>query len=250
MLRILSMLGFTAASLVALGQEPDPLAGAPEPLAEAVRKVGRDAGRWAFLQRMVQYDGKGKVREQTLARFDPSQPYDRQWTLLEKNGKAATELQVKKFRKERRERAGSRQTLGELLVLDRARLVEESAGTLIYEVPLRKIEGGRLPPDKFEVLVRVDRAAEALALIEIRLRDSLRIAGLLKVKAGDGFIRFEEVKEGFAPAATEVRLGATGSIAFVKVGSRTEASRTDFRRVKPYDERFQVQIGPLKALDF
>jgi hypothetical protein len=29
-----------------------------------------------------------------------------------------------------------------------------------------------------------------------------------------------------------------------------EASRGDFKRVKPYDERFSVQIGPLKAIDF
>lgn len=37
---------------------------------------------------------------------------------------------------------------------------------------------------------------------------------------------------------------------FVPVGGRMEIRRTDFKRVTPYDERFQVQIGPLKAIDF
>lgn len=250
MLRLLLLVGFMSAWSDARGQEADPLAGAPQPLAEAVRKVAADAGRWAYAQKMVQYDGKGKLREKTVARFDPSQPYDQQWTLVEKDGKAATESQQRRFRKERSDRARNRQTLGELLMLDQATIVDESAATLVYEVPLRKIEGGRLPPEKFKVLMHVDRAAQTLALIEIKLRDSLRVAGVLKVKGGDGYIRFEEVKEGFAPAATDIQLGASGTIAFVKVGTRTEARRTEFRRVKPYDERFQVQIGPLKALDF
>jgi hypothetical protein len=228
----------------------DPLAGAPVPLAAAVRKYGADHLRWAYTQRMVIHDRKGRREQEQVARFDPSQPYDVQWTLLEKDGRPATEREIRKHRKDRADRARNRKTLGELLELGRARVVREDATVLVYEVPLRRGDDTRFPPEKFEVIVHVRMPDETLEMIELRLRDSLRVAGVVKVKNGDGFIRFAPVAEGYSPTVTELSVGAEFSVLLIPMGSRTQATRTDFKRVTPYDERFQVKIGPLKAIDF
>ena len=150
MRRLLFLLLGLAVSLAAqpaADEDPmDPLAGSPEPLAAAIRAYGRDAGRWAYTQQIIQYDRKGRVEQEQLARFDPSQHYDVQWTLLKQNGKEATESQAKKFRKERTKMSKNRRTLGELLVLKEAKLVRESGDELVYEVPLKKDEENRLLP--------------------------------------------------------------------------------------------------------
>lgn len=222
----------------------------PALLDEAIRKFAADHHRWAYTQHMVMQDRKGKVKEETVVRFDPSRHYDEQWTLLRKNGREATEAEVKKHRRERAKRAKDRKTLGELLDLPKAALLSETAEEVRFEVPLRQDEDSRLPPEKFQVVIHVDRAAGTLRLIELNLRAAWRVAGVVKIKAGEGWIRFEPVAEGFGPAVTAVSVGGTGSILLIPVGGRSDATRTEFKRVTPYDERFQVQVGPLQTIDF
>lgn len=252
-MRLLLLASLLTLPVLRASAEPDPadpLAGVPPPLAEAVRALGRDLGRWAYTQQTIRYDRKGGVEERTVARFDPSQPYDVQWTLLERNGETATEAQVRKHRRDRAKRTRDRPSLGELLVLDQAVVVTETPETLVYETPLRKEGNPRLPPEKFRIQLHVDRATQTLRLIELQLRDSLRVAGVVKVKAGEGFIRLEPVAEGYAPTTTAIALAGSASVMFFPVGGKTEVARTEFKRVTPYDERFQVTIGPLKAIDF
>ena len=104
----------------------DPLAGAPEPLREAVRKAGADLGRWAYTMHTHTRDRKGRVTEDTVARFDPSQHYDVQWTLLTKEGRPATESEIRQHRRQRAKLTKNRKTLGELLELNRAVLVPDA----------------------------------------------------------------------------------------------------------------------------
>lgn len=232
----------------------DPFAGVPAPLAAALRSFGKDAPRWAYTQRFVQYDRKGREDESWVGRFDPSQHYDVQWTLLEKNGKAPTESQQKKFRKERAEleRKG-RVRLGEALDVKRAILMQDQADAgdqLIYEVPLRPIEGSKFPPEKFQVFVRIDREKHALRAIDLKLRERVRVAVVFNVKAADARIEFAEVLPGAGPAITMIGGGGTASVLLVPVGGRVEATRSDFKRVTPYDDRFVVKPGPLRTIDF
>lgn len=244
------LLGLTARAATEAAPPPDPLAGAPAPLAEAIRQFGRDADRWAYTQRMVVYNGKGRVQDETLVRFDPSQPDDVQWTLLQRDGRPATESQVKKHRKDMARRDKDRASLGQLLELPRAVVAAETAAEIIYEVPLRKGDNQRLPPEKFQVFVHVDRAKPALGLIEVKLRRSWRVAGVVKVKSGDVRIEFSAVRPEFAPAVTRIAAAGRGSLLLVPVASRTEATRTNFKRVTPYNERLKVKLGPLQLLDF
>jgi hypothetical protein len=241
---------FAAASAIATDDPADPLAGCPEPLAAAIRAFGRDAGRWAYTQHIVQYDRKGRVEQEQLARHDPSRHYDVQWTLLKQNGKDATESQAKKFRKDRAKMSKNRRTLGELLVLKDAKLVRESGDELVYEVPLKKDDDNRLPPEKFEVLVKVHRAPQTLRAIDVQLKKSWRFVGVVNVKSGEAHLTFDTVLPEHGPAVTSISGEGRATILMVPVGAKAEVKRSDFKRVTPYDERFNVKIGPLKAIDF
>ena len=247
-IRLLTLGAITQAAAEA-AQSADPLADVPSPLAEAIRQFGRDANRWAYTQHMVITSGKGRTQEETLVRFDPSQPDDVQWTLLQRDGRPATETQVKKHRKNMAKRTKERVTLGQLLELPRAVVAAETPTQITYEVPLRKGDNQRLPPEKFQVFVHVGRAKPALGLIEVKLRSSWRVAGVVKVKSGEVRIEFAEVRPEFAPAITRLVAEGRGSLLLVPLASRTEARRTDFKRVTPYNERLKVKLGPLEVLD-
>lgn len=232
----------------------DPFAGVPAPLAEALRNYGKDAPRWAYTQRFVEFDRKDRENESWVARFDPSQHYDVQWTLLEKNGKAPSDSQQKKFRKERAklEQKG-RVRLGEALDVKRAvRLADQadSVELLTYEVPLQPIEGSKFPPEKFQVFVKIGREKHDLRTIELKLRERVRVALVLNVKAVDAHIDFAAVRPDAGPAVVKFSAGGTASVMLVPVGGRVEATRSDFKRVTPYDDRFVVKPGPLRTIDF
>jgi hypothetical protein len=229
---------------------PDPFAGVPVPLAEAVKKFGHDVERWACLQKEVIYDQDGKVSEERLVRFDPSLPYDEQWTLIQKNGKDATERQARAYREEKEKHRKDRKTLGELLDLTKASVKEDTPDSITYEVPLRAEGNRRLPPDKFQVLFRVDRARQEFLSVKVKLRRPLRVALVGKIKQAGAALDFTLVDARFAAPLTAIKATGSGSFLFIPVSASYELSRTEFKRVRPYSDRFNVKLGPLKWLDF
>jgi hypothetical protein len=190
------------------------------------------------------------VKDETVVRYDPSQPYDVQWTPLKVDGKEPTERQIKKLREEHTKRRQSRRTLGELLDLAQATVVEETAATVTYEVPLVKSDNMRLPPDKFRVTARVNREQQAFENVAVRLREAFRLMMVLKLNAGEGDMDFTSIDPKYAPPITALRANGEGSILFVPVGGNYSSTRTDFKRVTPYSERFKVKLAPMKFLDY
>ena len=237
-------------------------AAVPALLDAALRKIATDYDRWAYTQTVVEKDDKGKVVSEAVIRFDPSKPYAEQLTPLSVDGKSPSDHQIRKYRKqgekrgeriEKAEREGkepTRQSLGELMDIGRATVVEEDAQSVTFEVPLKKDGNKRLPPEKFRVTARVNKQQQAFENILVLLREPLRAALIVKLKTGVGQLDFETVNPKFAPTLTAVRGGGTGSVLFISVGRTYDMKRADFKRVKPYAERFGVQFGPLKAIDF
>lgn len=233
--------------------EGDPLATVPPPLRHAVEKVAENANRWAYTQHVEMLDGKGKVQENYLVRFDPSRHPDEQWTLLQQEGKPATPAQIKKDRKERKKHAKERKTFGELLDLPQARAVVDpaAAGLLTYEAPLRADDGfTRRFAGKLRVRVRVDPATETLARIDVTLLEPVRAVLVAKIKDVTVALNFHTVAPQFPPPLTDIRLEAGGTVALLPVTQRTEVTRTEFKRVTPFDERFSVKLAPLQTIDF
>ena len=240
-----------------------PLASAaPRPLEEALQKVEEHRDRWAFTQTFVERDGKGAVRETIVVRFDPSKPYAEQFTPISVDGGPPTPAVIRRYRKEGERRAemienpenakrrSKRPTLGELMDIERAVLSSEDEQRWIYDVPLREQDNRRLPPEKFQVLAEVSKISRAFAQIEVTLRSSMRAGVVGKIKTAAGKLQFAEVAPDFPPTLTRIEGGGVGSVVFVKIGRRYEISRSDFARVTPYCDRFEVKLGPLQTIDF
>ena len=243
------LLGPALAWAAGPGAVPGP-DGPPPLLATAVGKSAADAERWAYTQTVVNKDHDGRVKEEVVVRYDPSQPFEQQWTPLTIDGRAPTEHQLRKYRQDHAERRKSRRALGELLDLAKATEVGQAADTVTYEVPLLQNGNQRLPPDKFRVTVRVNKERQVLENVAVRLRAALRVALVLKLKSGEADLDFAPVDPQFAPPITALNAEGEGSILFIKVGGIYTATRTDFKRVTPYSERFKVKLGEMKFLDY
>lgn len=229
-------------------------------LQDTVRRTVTELPRWAYTETRIMRDEKGRPKNQAVVRYDPSKPYEQQWTPLEVNGRPPTEKDFAKYRR-RGEQARKREespvpprddrpSLGELIELSYARVAEETPTHLVFEVPLRKQNNTRFPPEKFVVLARLDKVRKTLESVAVNLREPFRLKLVAKVKSGEGRMEFTTVDPKFAPTMTAIQGDASVSILFVSVGGELDLKRTDFKRVKPYGDKFEVQIGELKALDF
>jgi hypothetical protein len=226
-------------------------------------KVARDMSRWAYTETTLIKDEKGKVKQDKIVRHDPSKPYADQDVPSRIDGKPPTEAQLKEYRSrgekrgrriERGEQTGreniSGQSVGELVDLPAALVVGDDGARLIYELPLRRVGNTRFPPEKFQVLVRVAREGHRLEQAAVKLREPMRTKLVVKVSSGEASADFTTIDPKFGPAMTAVRGNASVSILFFHIGGSGEMTRTALKHVRPFAERFEVQIGPLKALDF
>jgi hypothetical protein len=235
---------------------------APAPLSQALLKIAQERGHWAYTQTDVIMNAKGKVLNETVVRYDPSKPYAEQFAPLEIDGRPPTQADFSRYR-EQGERIGRRveeaesegrpppgQSLGELVDIAHATVATENADTVTYEVPLRADNNRRFPPDKFRVLALVDKAHGTLDHVSVHLRAPFRLLVLAKVKSGELDVDFKPMDSLHNPPVTAIHGNGMLSILFVNVARDWDLKRTDFKRVTPFGERFNVRIGPVKALDF
>ncbi|MSU23662.1 MAG: hypothetical protein EXS32_07550 [Opitutus sp.] len=234
----------------------------PPLLAAALEKLAQHTDRWAYTQTTIEKDTNGKTKHETVVRFDPSLPYAQQYRPLKVDGQEPGPSDLTKLRRqgekrgarlEREERDGpdpKRKTVGELMDLERATVAEENAGSVTFAVPLKQEGNNRFPPEKFLVTARVNKERGAFENVAVKLREPMREKIVLKIKSGEGSVEFSSVDPKHPPQMTVIRGAASASILFVPFGRAYELKREDFKRVKPYGDRFEVKIGPLKALDF
>jgi hypothetical protein len=232
-------------------------------LNEVLQKTAQDYRRWAYTEHLIIKDEKGRVKTDTLLRYDPSQPYPEQWTPIKISGRDPTDRERAKYRKRGEKGApapgvlpggpgqtNSRISLGEAIEVGKSSIASETATHLVFEVPLRKVGNERFPPEKFQVLVRIKKQERLLENISVNLRDSFRAKLVVKVKSGDASLDFAPVNPKYPAALVAIEGDAQASLLFVKLGGSMSLKRTDLKHVKLYDERFDVQVGTLKAIDF
>lgn len=234
----------------------------PPLLEDALKNALRDRDRWAYTEAKVMRDAEGAIKSSSLVRFDPSQPYALQYTPIEIDGRPPSDRDVEKYRKlgERRasrgihgddERAGRiGQKLSNVIDPDQVTVVTEDATTRTYELGLRKSGNFQLPPEKFQVLVRIDKDHRTLEHIAVLLRSSFRVRLVLKAKSGAYGADFANPEPRFGTVLTAFHVDGKASILFVPFDLNEDVTRDGYKHVTPIDERFEVKIGPLKALDF
>lgn len=232
-------------------------------LNDVLHKTADDLRRWAYTEHQVFKDDKGRVKREQLLRYDPSKPYAEQWTPIKIDGQEPTERDRAKFRKRGEQAApgpkggvqvggrnSRRVALGEVMDVAASSIAEETATHWVFAIPLRKVDNVRFPPEKFQVQARVKKEGRLLENISVRLREAFRTKLVFKVKSGEGSIDFAPVDAKYPPTMVRISGDATASLLFVSVGGALELQRTELKHVKPFDERFDVQIGTLKAIDF
>ena len=234
-------------------------------LNDMLHKVAADYRRWAYTEHSIMRDEKGRVKTDVVVRCDPSRPYAEQWTPLKVAGKEPSDRDRAKYRRKGEREAPPdvarpgqprssdptrRQSLGEVLDVARSTIASETDTHLVFEIPLKKFGNERFPPEKFQVLARLKKEGWLLENIAVRLRESFRSKLVVKVKSGEGSLDFAPVDPKYPPALVAVAGDAVASVLFVSVGGSVELKRTELKHVKPFDERFDVQIGSLKAIDF
>ncbi|MDA8528757.1 hypothetical protein N9K67_08175 [Opitutaceae bacterium] len=230
----------------------------PLPLENAILAYSADERGWAYDEVVTAYNRKGKISEVRATRVDPSRPWDQRELLISTEQGPATDRQKKKFQKGR-EKERRRIELG---LEDRRRLRDrmnfplsvidaENEQTCEYHVPLLPDEETGFPTDKIRMVVNLDPTDETLQKIDARLTEAVRHKAVAKVKDLHLTIEFSRpLPDEEAVALIKLRGQAAASVLFFPVGGEVQLERSNFRRVTPYDDRFEVQVGPATTLDF
>ena len=215
-------------------------------LNEVLHQTADAYPRWAYTEHRVMRDNKGRVKSDTLVRYDPSKPYAEQWTPLKIDGEEPSDRERAKYRRrgEKNARPASgmeapnpdnrrRRSLGELIDVMKSSVAAETPTHLVFEVPLLKVGNERFPPEKFLVLARVNTHARQLENVSVRLREAFRSKFVVKVKSGEGSLDFATVDPKHPPALVAIEgdavadhgVGLARSVAEVPTNQR--AGRRD-----------------------
>lgn len=231
---------------------------------DALKNGEQDQDHWAYTETVTIRDKGGLIKDEMVVRYDPSKPYEEQYTPLKIDGKEPTKRQLKKYREKgldrgkavaRRAKEGDKakqsEEKGVTVRLDTDHpLVREAGETgIAYEIPL---DGKKspVPLDKVKIIVEVDRTSRRLTHARMQVLDSFRVKAIAKVKRGDMRADFTVVDPAFPSVITHIDGDVGASILLIPVNASVTCERTDVRRVKAYDERFSVTLAPLQTFGF
>lgn len=199
--------------------------------AEALGKLGADEDRWAYTETSRGLDDK----HVSVVRFDPSKTGDERATLLKIDGKPPTPAAVAKWRDEGRDAPATLSELPpirDLIDLDDVRVYAEETAAVVFELPLRS-DNKEFPADKFQALFRVNKTTRGFEDFSVKLRESFRVAGVVKVTDAGMEARFQSLDPAQAPQPVLFKAGGAVRVLLVRYGRSFEATREDFKPVEP-----------------
>lgn len=229
------------------------MAAMPALLGTALGKLQADEDHWAYTQTTQAYDRKGRPDGgPTVERYDPSQPPAEQWRLIQWQGREPDGRDVRRWekRKVKEQKRREEKTLGEVMDFDRATVREETTAEVVFAIPLQPGASKRLPAEKFMVHMTVERAREVVTGFSLETTGPFRAMGVAKIDSIEVSADFRTVDESYAPQPHAIQARGAGRVLFFRVGGAAEIAWSDFKRVKPYNDRFEVRIGELKAFGF
>ncbi len=203
--------------------------------ADAYGKLGAEPDRWAYTETAR---GLGDKRV-LVTRVDPSKPEAERCVLLSVDGRPPKPADVQRWRDDGGDvpkTLGDLPPLASIVELKDLRVQAEDAASVLFELPIRSERAGDFPAEKFQALFRVNKTQRAFEEITIRLRDSLRVAGVVKVTEAGLQARFQTLDPAAPPQPVLLKGGGAARVLFVKLARDFEATRADFTRVTPYDE--------------
>ncbi len=202
--------------------------------AEAYGKLGADSDQWAYTETSHGLEDKRVI----TVHIDPSKPETGRCMLLSIDGKAPTPADVQRWRDDGGDvpkALGDLPPLTEIVDLKDLRIFQDEAAATVFELPIR---GGNaeFPAEKFQAHFRVNKTTRAFEDITVKLRDSFRVAGVVKVTDAGLAMHFQTFDPALAPQPVLLKMGGGVRVLLVKFSRSFEAARTDFKRVAPFDE--------------
>lgn len=201
--------------------------------AEAYGKLGADHDRWAYTETSRRIEDDRVV----VTRVDPSQPEDRRCRLLSLDGRIPTIAEAKQWRDDGGDLVkplAETPPLASLVDFKDLRVLRDEAEATVFELPIRS-DNETFPTEKFQALFRVDKTQRAFAEITVSLRDTFRVAGLVKVTDAGLAIRFATLDPTLAPQPVHLSMGGGIRVLLVRFARSFEATRTDFVPAAPSD---------------
>ena len=201
---------------------------------DALGKIGLDADVWAFTERSRSPDAD----HVTTVRFDPSKPSADSSRLLKVDGNDPKPAFLQQWRSEGH---GPLPGLGELPPLSTVvdvndvRLFADETAAVVFELPI-KASNAEFPADKFRARFRVNKTSRGFEDFSVKLREPMRVAGIAQVTDAGLEARFQTLDPSLAPQPVFLKVGGGVRVLLVKVSRAFEVTRTDFKRVVPFDD--------------
>ncbi|MFT3867668.1 MAG: hypothetical protein QM715_04120 [Nibricoccus sp.] len=199
----------------------------------ALGKLGSGEDCWAYTETSRSLED-GHV---TTVRIDPSKPAEERRTLLKVDGKTPKAAYLKKWRDEGR---GSEVSLSQMppllsiVDIDDVRICADETAVVVFELPV-KASNAEFPADKFQARFRVNKTNRGFEDFSLKLREPLRVAGVAKVTDAGLEARFQMLDPSLAPQLAFLKIGGGARVMLVKISRSIEATRTDFKRVEPFE---------------
>ena len=235
---------------------------------DAMANSRQDTEHWAYTETTTIKASKGRPRGDTVVRFDPSKPYSEQFTPLKVDGKPPSEKKLMEYRKRGEKRgekvaraAEAARNLGSeppqvringnkaTVDLEHPMVARDEADRVTFELAILG-HSKDVPVEKFQFQIQIGKRSRQVEKALLRVRESFRVKLVAKVKAGEASVEFTTVDPNFGPLITSMTGNFGVSLLFIPVNATFANTRTEWRRVKAYDERLQVKLGPLQLLDF
>ena len=200
---------------------------------DALGRIGLDHEAWAFTE-TARFPGGEHV---TTIRYDPSQPPERRTVLLKVDGKDPKPAFLQQWRSEAHEPQpglGDLPPLASVVELDDVCVYADETAAVVFELPVKA--NADFPADKFQARFRVNKTHRGFEDFAVKLRDPLRMAGVVKLTDAGIEARFQTFDPALGPQAVSLKMGGGIRVLLVSVSRSFELTRTDFKRVKPFDE--------------
>jgi hypothetical protein len=244
-------------------------AGMPPLLDEALKKEREQEYHWAFTETVEARNGKGEVHDSMVVRYDPSKPYAEQYTPLSVDGKPPSNSVIHECRQRGEDEARERQKKFEkgednapdapeieisddkgIIELQNAVLFEESDRYATFKVPVRAKSRSSFPFETILFLLKVNKTDSTLDSLQMTVSQPMRINLTARIRGADIQGTYTKVDPAYPPQITSAEIQADIKFLFAKSSARVSIKRSEFKHVKPYDDRFTVKMGPLKTLGF
>jgi hypothetical protein len=246
----------------------------PPLLDQALRRASIDQGHWAWTWTSVYHHSPTQSDGKSVMRNDPSKPEPEQTVPILIAGLPPTAKQFEDYKRLGAEKAkrladpplgaslpgdyevhmglGMYLAAGQQAVAyyDQATLASEDAASATFEVPLHSNKLGFIPIDlwgHFHMRIRIAKRGPNFEHASITVLKPIKF---VKMKEADIEVNYSVIDPAYPAVITRFDAAIVGGILGHKEYLRQEAVDSDFVRVKPYSDRFEVKIGLLRTIGF